>query len=192
MLEGRHNRFQLVGKHHQNIYTAIGEIQKEQDYTEICINELAIGKKVKVAPIKKWNELLRHLESITAKYNTRPRLEYLQSIAANANISQNFPSEKFVLERIRENDEITFKKLVLEKIDFREFVVREICHQIKWFSKKCSRESDVKPYQAPSLFVYITYCKRNLSLMCLTIKSPIPLLENVSETPISYLHITSK
>ena len=43
--EGWHNRFRLVGKHHPDIYAAIGEIQKEQGYTEVCITELAMGEK---------------------------------------------------------------------------------------------------------------------------------------------------
>ncbi len=45
------------------------------------INELAMGKKVKATPTKKWNKLQRYLESIAREYNTRPRLEYLPSIA---------------------------------------------------------------------------------------------------------------
>ncbi len=78
--ESWHNRFQLVvGKNHLDIYTAIGEIQKEQGYTEIYINELAMGKKVKVLPTKKWNKLPRRFESIATEYNTRPGLEYLPS-----------------------------------------------------------------------------------------------------------------
>ena len=76
----------VVGKHHPDIYTAIGEIQKEQGYTEVCITELAMGKKVKAAPTKKWNELQRRLEAIAAEYN-RPTLEYLRAIGANVNIS---------------------------------------------------------------------------------------------------------
>ncbi len=67
--------------------TAIREILKEQGYTEIYINELAMGKKVKVTRTEKWHELLWCLESIGTEYNTRPRLEYLRSIVANVNIS---------------------------------------------------------------------------------------------------------
>ncbi len=86
--EGWHNRFRLVvGKHHPNIYAAIAEIQKEQGYTEICITELAMGKKVKAAPNKKWSDLQTRLESIAVEYGTRPILEYLRFVAANVNIS---------------------------------------------------------------------------------------------------------
>ncbi len=87
--------------------------------------------KVKAAPIKNWKELQWCLESVATKYNTKPRLEYLQSITANVNISYNFPSEKFVLERIRENDKIImFKKfvlgkLILEELSLEKFVIRE-------------------------------------------------------------------
>ncbi len=46
VLEGWHNRFRLViGKHHPDICIAIGEIQKEQGYVEICINKLTMGVK---------------------------------------------------------------------------------------------------------------------------------------------------
>ncbi len=73
MSEDWHSRFQLVvAKHRADIYTGIEEIQKEQSCTEICTNKLAIGK-VKTAPIKKWNELQRCLESIATEYNTRYR-----------------------------------------------------------------------------------------------------------------------
>ena len=52
--EGWHNRFRVVVvKHHPDLYTAIGELQKEQGYTEICVAELSMGKKVKYAPKKK-------------------------------------------------------------------------------------------------------------------------------------------
>ncbi len=64
----------------------IGEIQKEQGYTDICINELDM-EKVNAAPTKKWNELQRRLKSIATKYNTRPSQEYLRSTAANGNVS---------------------------------------------------------------------------------------------------------
>lgn len=88
MSGGWHNRFRLfTGKHHLDLYTVIGEIQKEQGYIEICISELAMGKEVKAAPTKKWTELQEHLEAIATEYDTRPRLEYLSSIAANVNIS---------------------------------------------------------------------------------------------------------
>ncbi len=87
MSEGWHNRFRLVGKHHLDIYTAIGEIQKEQGYAEICINELVMRNRVKAAHTKIWKVLQRHLESIVTEYNTRLRLAYLRSIAANVNVS---------------------------------------------------------------------------------------------------------
>jgi len=76
--EGWHNQFQVVvGKNHPDLYSAIGEFQKEQGYMEICLTELAMGKKVKAAPSKKWTELQTRLESIATEYNARPRMEYL-------------------------------------------------------------------------------------------------------------------
>jgi len=56
------------------------QLQKEQGFTEICIKELALGKKVKAASRKKWNEFQIRLESIAAEYNTRPKLEYQRAI----------------------------------------------------------------------------------------------------------------
>jgi len=80
--EGWHNRFTIViDKHHLDLYSLLGEFQKELGYTEICITELAMGKKA--APTKHWSDL----ESIAVQYNTLPRMEYLRTIAANVNIS---------------------------------------------------------------------------------------------------------
>lgn len=43
-----HNRFrQVVGKDYPDLYSAIIEFHNEQGYVEICIQELALGKKVK-------------------------------------------------------------------------------------------------------------------------------------------------
>jgi len=82
-----------------------------------------MGKKVKAAPTKKWNELQTRLNQLP---NTTPNPEYrvqsLKTIAANVNISWIY-----VLQKIRESDKIIkLEKFVFEKIDFREFVVREI------------------------------------------------------------------
>lgn len=86
--EGWHNRFRtVVGRTHPDLYTAIGEIQKEQGYMEICLTELAMGKKVKAAPAKKWVDRQTRLESIASEYNQRPLLEYLKTVGANVDIS---------------------------------------------------------------------------------------------------------
>ena len=51
--EGWHNKFRIVvGKHHPDLYFCLTEFQKEQAYTEACIAELALGKKVKTAKSK--------------------------------------------------------------------------------------------------------------------------------------------
>ena len=56
--EGWHIRFrQVVGKHHPDLYSALSEFQKEQGYMEICVQELALGKKIKYATQKKWRDL---------------------------------------------------------------------------------------------------------------------------------------
>jgi len=86
--EGWHNRFrQVVGKHHPDLYSALSEFQKEQGYTEICVQELALGKKIKYAPSKKWRDLQTRLENIAAEYNNLPILEYLSNLQQNVNIA---------------------------------------------------------------------------------------------------------
>jgi hypothetical protein len=86
--EGWHNRFRVViRKHHPDLYTLIEELQKEQGYMEICVTELALGKKVKSARAKKWTDLQTRIGAIASEYDTRPIMEYLQSIAANVTIS---------------------------------------------------------------------------------------------------------
>lgn len=86
--EGWHNRFRtVVGRTHPDLYTAIGEIQKEQGFMEITLMELAMGKKVKAAPAKKWVDRQTRLESIASEYDQRPLLEYLKTVGANIDIS---------------------------------------------------------------------------------------------------------
>ena len=42
--EGWHDKFRLVvGKHQPDLYSALGEFQKEQSETETIINELSLG-----------------------------------------------------------------------------------------------------------------------------------------------------
>lgn len=87
--EGWHNRFnQLVAKSHPDIYTFIREVQKEQGYTETSIAELSLGKRVKVAPRKKWLDLQDRIEGIVAQYNTYDDIiSYLRTLSYNVRIS---------------------------------------------------------------------------------------------------------
>lgn len=85
--EGWHNRFrQVVGKDHPDLYSALSEFQKEQGYTEICIQELALGKRVRNAPQKKWRDVQIRLENIAAEYENLPLLEYLNNLAYNVSL----------------------------------------------------------------------------------------------------------
>lgn len=85
--EGWHNRFsQVVGKHHPDLYSLLSEFQTEQGYTEICVQELALGKKVRYAPSKKWQDLQIRLESIAAEYDQVPILEYLANLSYNVSL----------------------------------------------------------------------------------------------------------
>ena len=86
--EGWHNRFRIViAKHHPDLYAALSELQKEQAYTEVCIAELALGKKVKTAPKKKWLDLQTRIQSIAEKYDEyKDRgevVDYLRTLGHN-------------------------------------------------------------------------------------------------------------
>lgn len=86
--EGWHNRFRLVvGKHHPDLYSALHELQKEEADTEVSIRELALGKKIKAAPKKKWIMLQDRIKAITLKYdeykNGDRELEFLRALGHN-------------------------------------------------------------------------------------------------------------
>jgi len=51
------------------------------------VQELALGKKIKYAPSKKWRDLQTRLENIAAEYNNLPILEYLSNLQQNVNIA---------------------------------------------------------------------------------------------------------
>jgi len=90
--EGWHNRFRLVvGKHHPDLYSFITEIQKEQAFTETCVNELALGKRIKVASKKDWVMLQERIQDITSEYETYnddgDELKYLRTLGYNVKLS---------------------------------------------------------------------------------------------------------
>ncbi len=69
--EGFHNRFRvIVAKHHPDLYSALTEILKERTNTEISLAELALGRKVKNSPKRKWVQLQTRICSIVFDYNT--------------------------------------------------------------------------------------------------------------------------
>jgi len=53
----------------------------------IWVQELALDKKIRYAPTKKWTDLQMRLENITAEYATHPILEYLSKLQNNVNIA---------------------------------------------------------------------------------------------------------
>ena len=81
-----HNRFRIVvGKHHPDLYSALGEFQKEQGFTEVCIAELALGKRVKKAPKKKWvscKSVFREL------LNSRTRMKLIMTFSITSILSE--------------------------------------------------------------------------------------------------------
>lgn len=67
--EGWHNRFRLVvGKHHPDLYSALGEFQKEQADVDIAVAEVGLGRKVKAAPKPKWIELQLRIQELCKGY----------------------------------------------------------------------------------------------------------------------------
>ncbi len=61
------------------------EILKEQTNTEISSAELALGRKVKNSPKRKWVQLQTRIKSIVSDYNTYvdndDEMEYLATLA---------------------------------------------------------------------------------------------------------------
>lgn len=86
--EGWHNRFQVVvGKHHPDLYSALKELQKEEADTEIALNELALGKRVKASPKRKWITLQDRIKGIASRYDEyqagNREMEYLRTLGHN-------------------------------------------------------------------------------------------------------------
>jgi len=44
----------VVAKHHRDLYSALGELQKEQVDCETMFEEFRMGRTVSAAPAKKW------------------------------------------------------------------------------------------------------------------------------------------
>lgn len=86
--EGWHNRFRLlVGKNHPDLFSLLQEIQKEQADTEIAVTEMYLGRKVRVAPKKKWVDFQNRIQNITNDYDTykreRNELQFLELVGSN-------------------------------------------------------------------------------------------------------------
>ena len=84
--EGFHNRLNsMIGKHHPDMYTALTELQREQADTEAAIAELSLGRRVKMAPKKKWMALQNKIGGIVTNYPQykadHTELEYLKALA---------------------------------------------------------------------------------------------------------------
>ena len=89
--EAWHNRFQVVvGKHHPDLYSALQELLKEQADTEIMVAELALGRKVKSAPRKKWLDVQNRIQDITLEYQNYKDnddvLRYLRTLSYNVTL----------------------------------------------------------------------------------------------------------
>ena len=70
-----------MGKDHPDLHTFVQEIQAEQGLTEITITELALGKRVRDAPKRKWADLQVRFESIAQEYDLNNVLTYLERIS---------------------------------------------------------------------------------------------------------------
>jgi len=68
--EGWHNRFQvIVGRHHPSLYAALEELQKEQADTEIILQQLQLGQRVKKVRSGRQEQLERHIHAIVSQYD---------------------------------------------------------------------------------------------------------------------------
>lgn len=90
--EGWHNRFRLlVNKNHPDLYSALQEIQKEQNETEISVLEYYAGRSVRTAPSRKWKEYQDKIINIVSDYDQRKEddevLDYLRCLAYNIVLS---------------------------------------------------------------------------------------------------------
>lgn len=73
-----------MNKHHPDLFTLLGEFQREQADTEICIQEFNLGRKVKSAPKNKWLTLQANLQTNVANYeNYQDKEEYCRLLANN-------------------------------------------------------------------------------------------------------------
>jgi len=73
-----------VGKHHPDLYSCIIEFQKEQGYTEACVAEVALGKRIKTAPKKQWVLLQERIQDVALEYEV---LDYLRTLEHNVNLT---------------------------------------------------------------------------------------------------------
>ena len=73
-----------------DIYSAFLEVQKEQADTESVMAELSLGRKVRVAPMKKWNTLQERIQTVAGEYqqykNDNNVLDFLRTMSYNINI----------------------------------------------------------------------------------------------------------
>ena len=86
--EGWHHRFNLlVGKSHPDLFSLIKEFKKEQGYTEVCVLELNLGKRIRAMPKKKWSDLQDRIQGAVESYATHKAndtvLEYLRTLGHN-------------------------------------------------------------------------------------------------------------
>ena len=81
-LEGWHRRFNgTVSKHHPNIFALIEAIMREQDATEVTVNQIRGGQRVNRVN-KKYQAINSRIEDATRKFNRREInvLEYLRRV----------------------------------------------------------------------------------------------------------------
>ena len=69
-----------MGKNRPHLYAFLKENLKEQGDTEIAVVELSLGRKIKLAPRKKWLNVQKKLRRIVQKYEDYQILEYLKGV----------------------------------------------------------------------------------------------------------------
>ncbi len=74
-----------MAKHDTDLYSALTEILKEQTNTKISLAELALERKDKNSPKRKWVQVQTSIRSIVLDYNTYvdndEEMEYFTTLA---------------------------------------------------------------------------------------------------------------
>jgi len=81
--EGSHNYFRLVAPPPPDLYSCISEFQKDQTFTEVCIAELALCKRIKEAPKKQWVILQKRVLDYQSHKDHGTHSDYSETLGYN-------------------------------------------------------------------------------------------------------------
>ena len=124
-----YNRFCiLVGKHHQDVYAALTEIQEEQGATEVTLAELSLGKEVvRNTPEKKWLELQARIR--IPNYYIRILTRNIRTMTPKLIFGKQ-SSLPVIIKIVEIFGSSVFKNKAFGKISFRESVQEPVLIEI--------------------------------------------------------------